>query len=53
MMPARKKNDSQRLDEIREKIRDEQYIEGAIQRLAQVLSYKIIEIKEFSNGRQH
>lgn len=35
-----------RLKELRKKIRDPEYIEGAVQRIAQVISKKIIESPE-------
>ncbi|ULQ59607.1 hypothetical protein K7I13_14275 [Brucepastera parasyntrophica] len=38
--------DNQKILELKEKIHDERYIQGAIQRIALVLSNKLIEIKE-------
>lgn len=37
--------------ELREKIKDEGYIQGAIQRLALVLSDRLIEVKERTDER--
>jgi len=37
--------------ELREKIKDEGYIQGAIQRLALVLSDRLIEVKEHTDER--
>ena len=40
-----------RIRELKEKIKDDRYIQGAIQRLALVLSSKLIETKEISHER--
>lgn len=40
-----------RIRELREKIKDKGYIQGAIQRLAHVLSNKLIEAKESAYER--
>jgi hypothetical protein len=40
-----------RILELREKIKDEGYLQGAIQRIALVLSNKLIENKESANER--
>jgi membrane protein insertase Oxa1/YidC/SpoIIIJ len=45
--------ESPRILEIKEKIKDEGYIQAAIQRLAQVLSNNLIEIKESGNERTY
>ncbi len=37
--------------ELKEKIRDDGYIQGAIQRIALVLSNKLIEVKEIKHER--
>lgn len=42
-----------RIREIREKIKDDSYIQGAIQRIALVLSDRLIEVKETTNERQY
>ncbi len=39
-----RKPDLQRIVELREKIRDEKYVEYAIMRIAQVLSNKLLDI---------
>lgn len=41
-----------RIRELQEKIKDEGYVQGAIQRIALVLSSKLIEVKEITNERQ-
>lgn len=43
---------SPRILELREKIKDERYVQGAIQRIALVLSNKLIEVKDNVNERQ-
>lgn len=40
-----------RIRELKEKIKDDGYIQGAIQRIALVLSSKLIEVKEITNER--
>ena len=45
--------DNPRILELKEKIKDEGYIQGAIQRIALVLSNKLIEVKDTSNERLH
>lgn len=40
-----------RIRELQEKIKDEKYVQGAIQRIALVLSSKLIEVKEITNER--
>jgi len=40
-----------RILELKEKIKDDRYIQGAIQRIALVLSDKLIEVKEPTNER--
>jgi hypothetical protein len=40
-----------RILELREKIKDEGYLQGAIQRIALVLSNRLIENKENANER--
>ena len=40
-----------RIRELKEKIKDEGYVQGAIQRIALVLSRKLIEVKEITNER--
>jgi hypothetical protein len=40
-----------KIRELREKIKDEGYIQGAIQRLALVLSDRLIEVKERTDER--
>lgn len=40
-----------RILELKEKIKDDGYIQGAIQRIALVLSDKLIEVKETTNER--
>lgn len=37
--------------ELKEKIKDERYVQGAIQRIALVLSNKLIEVKEITHER--
>jgi hypothetical protein len=43
--------DNPRILELREKIKDDGYIQGAIMRIAQVLSDKLIEGKDTANER--
>ena len=43
--------DNPRILELKEKIKDEGYIQGAIQRIAIVLSNKLIEVKDTNNER--
>ncbi len=43
--------ENQRICELKEKIKDDTYIQGAIQRLALVLSNKLIEVKEITHER--
>ena len=43
--------ENSRIRELKEKIKDESYIQGAIQRIALVLSDKLIEVKENDNER--
>jgi len=43
--------DNPRILELKEKIKDEGYIQGAIQRIALVLSNKLIEVKDTTNER--
>jgi len=43
--------DNPRILELKEKIKDEGYIQGAIQRIALVLSNKLIEVKDTNNER--
>ncbi len=40
-----------RIRELKEKIKDEGYVQGAIQRIALVLSTKLIEVKEITHER--
>lgn len=40
-----------KIRELREKIKDDGYIQGAIQRLALVLSNRLIEVKEHTDER--
>lgn len=40
--PGERKHDPRRLEELRRKMQDEEYIIGAIQRIAQVLSAEIM-----------
>jgi hypothetical protein len=42
MVRIAKKTDPKRLEELKEKIRDSQYVEEAIQKLAQKLSAEIV-----------
>lgn len=44
--------DNPRIRELREKIKDPGYIQGAIQRIALVLSNKLIEGREIVHERQ-
>lgn len=44
-------SENPRILELREKIKDEGYIQGAIQRIALVLSNRLIEVKERTNER--
>lgn len=44
---------SPRILELKEKIKDERYVQGAIQRIALVLSNRLIEVKENVNERQY
>ena len=43
--------ENSRIRELKEKIKYESYIQGAIQRIALVLSDKLIEVKENDNER--
>jgi len=43
--------DNPRILELKEKIKDEGYVQGAIQRIALVLSNKLIEVKDTTNER--
>lgn len=43
--------DNPRILELQEKIKDEGYIQGAIQRLALILSNKLMETKETAHER--
>jgi hypothetical protein len=45
--------DNPRILELKEKIKDEGYIQGAIQRIALVLSNKLIEGKDLTHERLH
>ncbi|HNQ96641.1 MAG: hypothetical protein JW875_09320 [Spirochaetales bacterium] len=40
-----------KIRELQEKIKDKGYIDGAIQRIALILSTKLIEVKEPNNER--
>ncbi|HNY17773.1 MAG TPA: hypothetical protein PK542_02975 [Treponemataceae bacterium] len=42
-----------KIRELREKIKDEGYIQGAIQRIALVLCDRLIEVKEINHERQY
>jgi hypothetical protein len=42
-----------RIRELREKIKDDGYIQGAIQRIALVLSDRLIDVKETDHERQY
>lgn len=42
-----------RILELKEKIKDDGYIQDAIQRIALVLSNKLIEVKDSKNERLH
>ncbi len=42
---------SPKILELKEKIKDESYVQGAIQRIALVLSNKLIEVKDNVNER--
>lgn len=42
-----------RILELKEKIKDDGYVQGAIQRIALVLSNRLIEVKDITNERQH
>jgi len=46
MMTKQVVTENPKILELREKIRDEGYVQGAIQRIALVLSNKLIESKE-------
>lgn len=45
--------DNTRILELKEKIQDEGYIQGAIQRIALVLSNKLIDVKDCNDERFH
>lgn len=51
MITKKNVTESPRIRELREKIKDDRYIQGAIQRLALVMSSKLIEVKEITNER--
>jgi len=51
MMKKKIAADNPRILELKEKIKDNGYVQGAIQRIALVLSNKLIEVKEIPNGR--
>ncbi len=42
-----------RIRELREKIKDDGYVQGAIQRIALVLSDRLIEVKETDHERKY
>ncbi len=42
-----------RIRELREKIKDDGYVQGAIQRIALVLSDRLIEVKETNHERKY
>ncbi len=42
-----------KIRELREKIKDERYVQGAIQRIALVLSNRLIEVRENVNERPY
>jgi hypothetical protein len=42
-----------RILELKEKIKDDGYVQGAIQRIALVLSNRLIEVKDITNERLH
>lgn len=44
-----KKDENPRIRELQEKIRDEAYIQGAIQRIALVMSNKLVDVKGSTN----
>ncbi len=48
--PGERKHDPRRLEELRRKMQDEEYIAGAIQRIAQVLSAEITNGYGVQNG---
>ena len=48
-MVKQKKAENPRIRELQEKIRDEGYIQGAIHRIALVLSNKLVEVKGSNN----
>lgn len=48
-MVKKKKAENPRIRELQEKIRDEGYIQGAIHRIALVLSNKLVEVKGNNN----
>ena len=48
--PGERRHDPRRLEELRRKMQDEQYIAGAILRIAQVLSAEIMNGYGVQNG---
>jgi len=53
MMTKQAVNENPRILELREKIRDEGYLQGAIQRIALVLSNSLVESKDQSDERKY
>ncbi len=51
-MTKKREVESQKIKEIREKIKDPVYIQGAVQRLALVISNKILEDKDILHVRK-
>ncbi len=48
-MVKKMKPENPRIRELQEKIRDEGYVQGAIQRIALVLSNKLVDVKGTNN----
>jgi hypothetical protein len=46
-------SDSPRIRELKEKIKDEGYLQGAIQRIALVLSNRLIDVKDTVHERTY
>lgn len=44
-------SENPRIRELREKIKDDGYVQGAIQRIALILSNRLIEVKDHTNER--
>lgn len=53
MTIKKKAVETPRILELKEKIKDERYVQGAIQRIALVLSNKLIEVKDNVYERQY